>query len=485
MDWAQLIDEGELAALLPAAYTYLARPVREGLIVFLSGLPREWQDEVFARQLQLGLQSTLAQRLGELGRSCPVLHKLGQLLARDQRLAPELREQLRPLESLPPEIAWEEVQRQLRRELGPQRMRGIELLQPALAEASVAIVVAYNSGGTGPSGGVLKILKPNIEERLKCELDLLGSVGAHLDARCRELGIPELDYWNSFEQVRTKLCGELRLDHEQHHLALAKRLYADDIDVQIPRVFVEHCTPRVTAMERVPGVKVTDHELPSFGASRRLPRTIARALLSRPLFATGEAAIVHCDPHAGNLMLADDGRLAILDWSLVVRLAEPERVTLSKLALAAATLDAVQVGKLLAALSVRGAASPAGLDRVVHHWLDRLRHGQAPGVAWLIGLLDDAVQTAGLRVSAAMMLVRKALVTLTGVCIDLSGNDFVLDEALLRDFFSHFVSEWPTRWMAPPDSRDFGSRISNFDLVEFACNWPQALARFMGPRVGV
>jgi hypothetical protein len=37
--WNVLIDEVALAALLPTVYTRFARPIEEGLVVFLSGLP--------------------------------------------------------------------------------------------------------------------------------------------------------------------------------------------------------------------------------------------------------------------------------------------------------------------------------------------------------------------------------------------------------------------------------------------------------------
>ena len=117
--------------------------------------------------------------------------------------------------------------------------------------------------------GVLKILKPGIVDRMELELNLLGQVGSYFDSRCEELAIPHLDYCETFDHVRTKLGVEVQLDQEQRHLAEARALFADEPDVQIPRL-LEHCTPRVTAMERIFGVKVTDHALDAAHERQRL-----------------------------------------------------------------------------------------------------------------------------------------------------------------------------------------------------------------------
>ncbi len=370
-----------------------------------------------------------------------------------------------------------------RRELGSLAKRGVELVPPVLAEASVAIVVAFRTLDGGDAQGVFKFLKPGIVERLEVELDLLRLVGVHLDEVGRQGDVPQLNYRESFDDIQTKLASELRLDEEQRHLVTARRLYADEPHVQVPGLLPDLCTPQVTAMERVFGVNVTEHGLSSVAAQRRLARTVVRALIARPLLAHGGAAVFHCDPHAGNLMHTTDGRLAILDWSLVTRLSETERMALTRLMLAAIVFDRVRVTELVAQLSVRGTVDSSALDDVVRQWLQRYRQGQFPGVDWLVGLLDAAAVHAGLRVSAEMMLFRKSLLTLEGVLADLSGGEFEADEALAPELMGQFVSELPGRWLASLDSREFATRIANRDLVELAWTWPLAAARCCAPPV--
>ena len=478
MNWEFLIDESALARLLPQAYSCFARPVKEGLVVFLSGLPATAQDQVLADQATLPPEATVSERLGALARNCPVLHKLGQVLARDQRLAAELRHELRQLESLPPTVDLETIRAILADELGPLDQLEITLLPPAIAEASVAVVIPFRDDRDPiASEGVFKILKPGIEDRMELELDLLGQVGSYLDSRCDELSIPHLDYRETFDHVRAKLCVEVLLDQEQLHLAEAKAFFADEPDVHIPTLY-RHCTPRVTAMERIFGEKVTDHALDSSGDKHALARLVTRALLAQPIFSRTHWAMFHSDPHAGNLLYTHDGRLAILDWSLVGHLGESERVALGQIVLAAFTLRGDRLVSLLEQLDERRTVDRAALEVVVDNWLRRIRHGQFPGLAWLVGLLDDATHTARLRVGPEMMLFRKSLHTLEGVIGELGAEGFSIEASLLVEFVRHFGREWPRRWFSVANSRLFATRLSNADLVETLLSSPLTAARF-------
>jgi ubiquinone biosynthesis protein len=482
VNWETLIDEAALASVLPAEYSHFARPIKDGLTVFLDGLPDQHQRTMVHEQAALGASASVSERLARLAHSCPVLQKLGQILARDQRLAPELRRHLRDLESLPPRVPLDAIQDTLTQELGPLNRRGITLKPPAIAEASVAVVIPFqHDSPAGPDDsreGVFKILKPGIEQRLELELGLLGQVGLHLDERCDELRIPHLDYQESFQRVREKLLYEIRLDQEQKHLVQAKALYAQDQRIQIPTLFDDHCTARITAMERVTGSKITDHTLESFPQQRRLANLVAQALITQPIFSRNSEAMFHSDPHAGNLFLTTDHRLAILDWSLVGTLGVQQRVAIVQVMLGALTLDAGRIVFALESLADRKCLDREALLEVVRSWIRRIRHGQIPGLKWLIGMLDDAVQVARLRVVADMMLFRKSLHTLEGVLAAVASDDYRIDAVLFREFLRQFAIEWPRRWISPPDSREFATRLSNLDLTQVLLSYPSTLARF-------
>ncbi len=479
-NWDSLLDEAALAALLPDGFSHFARPIRDALALFLGGLPESRQASILLAQAKLPMQASFPQRLGTLARGSAVLHKLGQVLARDQRLPLQLRHYLRELESLPPSVPMEAIRETLTAELGSLDRLGITL-RPAIAEASVAVVVPFEqvdrSIGRPPPAGVFKVLKPGIEEQLDQELRLLGSVGEYLDNRCDELRIPHLDYQDAFAQARDKLLDEIQLENEQRHLVQAKEFFADEPCVRIPGL-LEHCSARVTAMERIFGAKVTSHSLDTAGKKRRLASLIAKALIAKPVFSESDQPLFHGDPHAGNLLLTDDGRLGVLDWSLAGRLGVRERIAIVQMVLGAVTLDATRIVAELSQLADPQRLDSAALRDVVETSLKRVRRGRFPGLSWLVGMLDEAVLRARLRVSPDLMLFRKSLLTLEGVIAEVGERSGQIDKSLSIEFLRHFAAEYPLRWLRSPQSREFATRISNLDLLQTLGSYPTVVARF-------
>ena len=478
VDWESLIDEGTLAGLLPAEYSHFSLPCKESLVVFLSRLPAEVQEQIFAEQLRLPFDASLSLRLGRMAHSCPVLQKLGQILARDQRIAPELRNELAKLESVPPSVSLEAIQSILVQELGPLEAKALFLLPPAIAEASVAVVIPFQDlSKPQQAEGVFKVLKPGIEDRLHLELDILSDVGLHLDSRLHELGIPPINYQDTFHQVRDKLRGELRLEEEQRHLQNAASFYAKQPEIQIPTLF-DHCTRRITAMERVFGEKVTEHSFQLPAEKTHLANLVAKALIVRPILCPEPQALFHCDPHAGNLFSTHDGRLAILDWSLSGFLGAHERAALVQVMLAAVSLNPERIISTLLSLDLRGECNEPPLRACVHDWLKKMRNGHLPGLSWLVGLLDDAVQRSRLSMSSELLMFRKSLLTLSGVLSEIGAENFNLDRVLLFEFLRSSMLEWPSRWVSSPNSRDYATRISNLDITETLLSSPLIVGRY-------
>jgi ubiquinone biosynthesis protein len=478
MNWELLINETTLALLVPDVYALYRRPLQEALILFLEGLPAKRQEAIAIEQATLPPNSTISERIVLLVRSCPVLHKMGQALARDRNLSAELTSCLQRLESFPPTVPFEAIERVLTQELGPLDRLGVTLMPPALAEASVAVVVPFRfSGREVPLNGVFKVLKPGIEERLEEDLVLLERVGSFLDQRCNDLQIPHLDYRDSFEMVRDKLQYEVRLRTEQHNLTLARDLHKRDPRVRIPALF-DLCTPRITAMELVTGQKVTECCPDSGSEKMRMARLVIEALIARPIFSADAEALFHGDPHAGNLFSTKDRRLAILDWSLTGSLGEKGRISIMQIMLGAMAFRADRIVTVLSGLSNWQSIDLPALRSIVYKWIERIRHGHLPGFTWLMGLFDEAVCNAGLRFGADLMLFRKALQMVDGVVTDIAGGSGLIDQVLLSEFVLHFSAEWPWRFFSSPDSHAFSTRVSNTDLAELMLSFPWGAIRF-------
>jgi ubiquinone biosynthesis protein len=451
--------------LVPDIYAWARPVVTDGFVFFLSSLPAQRLQTIVAEQLALPATTSVDERLVKLLHQCPTLHKLGQVVGHDKRLDIGLRRHLQSLESLPPSLDRAEIQRLLERELDGLPA-GIELAPEALAEGSIAIVLPFHwtpAGASTARRGVFKIVKPQAEERLREELALWPALGDYLEERCRYYHLPSFDYRGTLASVRELLLTETRLDLEQIHLAKAERFYAAFSDVVIPRL-LPFCTPRVTAMERIDGRKVTDPSLPS-DRRRRLARIIADSLLAKPFWSTEPMAIFHADPHAGNLFATDDGRLAILDWSLIVEFSMEQRAAVMNAILGAMTLDKART--LRALESAGRVLDERKLEAAVAESFHLVRLGAFPGFEWLTALVERLIAAGAMTFPQELTLFSKALLTLSEVIADVSESPSIVD-VLTKAGAAQFVRDLMNRPLAPLRSRDFGTHLSNADLV---CTW--------------
>lgn len=467
----------DITPLVPEVYADYQPLVADALAFFLWRLSTPRLAAILAEQQALPRDAGVAQRLTALLFHCPTLHKLGQVVARNRKFDGELRSRLQTLETMPGTTCGEAVKQVIRRELGDAQ-GALRLDSTALAEASVAVVVPFTSTaaeGSGPVDGVLKVLKPGIEEALEEELAIWSQLGQFIDERCEYYGVPPLNYAESLATVRELLAREIRLDHEQRHLAEAAEFYRGTRSIQIPALF-PFCTSRITAMERIYGQKVTDMEAFSAQQRRRLANSVIEALIARPVWTPLETAIFHADPHAGNLFFTADERLAILDWSLTGYLGKVERIHMVQLLLGALTLDPKRIAREIEALA-QVPVDASALRAVVDKAVGKLHAGKFPGFRWSQALLDEASLAAGVQFSRELLLYRKSILTLEGVIKDISGESSigrVFPAAAIRQF----VCELTARAYAPPASRHFGTHVSNLDLLALYWAGPTAAARF-------
>jgi ubiquinone biosynthesis protein len=397
------------------------------------------------------------------------------VVARDRRLSPEIRNSLQRLELLAPSTRFSEILKTICHEVSDAE--GLSIAGQALAEGSVGVVVPFTlreSGSSTLQHGVFKLLKPGVKELLHEELDIFSALGPFLEEQSASYGLPQLTFRETLGMVRRQLLSEIRLDREQAHLREATALYADFPQVLIPRVF-PFSTPSVTAMERVRGTKVTQSHI-SAGEKKRLAEVIAEALIAMPFWSTEPVGVFHADPHAGNLFRTCDGRLSILDWSLVVRLGKAERVKIVQLLLAALTLDEAGLCRAVAGLA-ETRPDDAVLRAVVGEALRRVRTGTFPGFDWMLGMLDRFATSCRVVFSEELTLFRKALLALTGTLIDVS-EEKVADRVLIRTGIVRLAGEFFARGLVPLDSRDLGTHLSNEDLLRLWTSWPVAAARF-------
>lgn len=461
-----------LADLLPGRLAPYVPLVEEGLHFFLDRLPDHRRREIEAEKAIFPPETHPAVRVVALMRACPTLHKLGQVVAREQRLPLEFRRNLQHLEVLAPHSSSRELSGVVEQELGDIGSKGIALCDSPLAEGSVAVIwpFVWRDRDGHEVDGVFKILKPGIEERVEEELAVWRETTLFMDEASARLGLPSFEFRRVLDEVGDLLRSEISPLSEQDNLAAAARVYADEPRVVIPAL-LPFCTLKLTAMERLFGEKLTNVDAIGEGGTRQLGEWLVETLLGVPFWNHQSTSLLHADPHAGNLMLVrssegsfSNTRIGLVDWSLSITLTKSDRIQLAQFVLATFLRDRNGILNAWNALGIessRFGALTESADRVLQ-LLTHEYHG-FPGFRWLTNAMDSVVREYGVRFPAWMMILRKSLLTLEGVIRDVHADaDF--DAVLFGRLIQTLMSEWPARAAFPVNSRHFASHLSTWDF---------------------
>jgi ubiquinone biosynthesis protein len=397
---------------------------RRGLLPYLRGHRRLEADTPAGRA---GLARSLRLALEEGGVS---FVKLGQLLATRRDLLPaEFVAELGKLHHQVTPAPWAQVQRLLGEELGALPDTVFAEFDPCpLAAASIAQVHRARLRSSG-AGVAVKVQRPGIRPVVERDLDIVERVARRLETRTRwGATIGAVDLARGFA---TALRAELDFRVEARNMAAvaaASAAPATHASVRLPAVHPQLCTERVLVMERLDGLPLdaAGPAIDARGLDRQvLARTLLRCLL-RQIMLDG---IFHADPHPGNILLLDDGRLALLDFGSVGRLDALLRSALQQFLLAIDRGDPAGLYDALLEVVVRpDDTDEQRLQRALGQFM--ARHLD-PGAALDVEMFTDLfrlVASYDLMVPPEVAAVFRALATLEATLAQLApGFDIVAE----------------------------------------------------------
>ncbi|HEX5102596.1 MAG TPA: AarF/ABC1/UbiB kinase family protein [Pirellulaceae bacterium] len=121
-----------------------------------------------------------------------------------------------------------------------------------------------------------------------------------------------------FEDLRLRLERETDYEQEADIQERVRKLFRDEDRIVVPRVYREHSTGRILAMDYLPGQTLDQFVAanPSQKERNHLARLILRAWY-RMLYA---GRLFYADIHPGNFLLLDDGRLGLIDFGFMLEL---------------------------------------------------------------------------------------------------------------------------------------------------------------------
>ena len=277
-------------------------------------------------------QETVAHRIAtalqELG---PTFVKMGQMLSsRPDLLSESFIEEFQRLQDRVAPFPGEQAQAILREELGPEFDQFEELGPEAFASGSMAQV--HRARLRTGEDVVVKILRPGIEQTVWGDIAILSYL-----AKRAESIFPEFNPVAIVNEFEKSMRREMDLVTEAAYTSKFSKAFADQDMIHCPAVYWDLTTSKVLTLEWIQGVSVSDAE--DLRARGFDPAKIAATLADSFMAQFFRVGMFHADPHPGNLLVMNDGRVALVDFGLVGHLTADLRGQLVTIAIALARQD--------------------------------------------------------------------------------------------------------------------------------------------------
>jgi ubiquinone biosynthesis protein len=281
-----------------------------------------------------GLSRRLRRAFERLG---PAYIKLGQIVSSGQGLfPPELVDEFKRCRDQVPAEPFSVVRRVVEEDLGrPIAQVFVSLEETPIAAASIAQVHAARL--PGGEEVVVKVQRPGVARLVRRDIEAMAWIAPLLVGRIpvAALGNPPALVELFAETIVEEL--DFRLE-AQNMLDVARLLReAGQTIIVVPRPHPELVTRRVLVMERLDGFQYEDVE----GMHRAGVDTdeLVRALLIAFLEGAMIYGVFHGDFHGGNLLVMPEGRVALFDYGITGRMAEPQRLAFLRMMLTGAVND--------------------------------------------------------------------------------------------------------------------------------------------------
>ena len=182
----------------------------------------------------------------------------------------------------------------------------------------------------------VKVLRPRVEQRVALDVDTAFRIVFWLNVLFPNHHMRALA--NVIREFSVKVREEMDLRIEAENIQRFRRAFAGDRTVRAPRVFDHLTTRHVMVMQHMEGIRID-----RLGDRVRRGRPSASLLMERLstvyLRMMMMDGFLHADPHPGNLLVAEDGSLVVLDWGAVIEIPRWTRQSLLSLSMAVVRED--------------------------------------------------------------------------------------------------------------------------------------------------
>ena len=250
----------------------------------------------------------------------PAYIKIGQALStRPDVVPPSYLEELATLQDKIPSFPNEVAFRFIEEELGkrPEEIYA-ELSPEPIAAASLGQV--YRGRLKTGEEVAVKVQRPGLYRRISLDIYIMRMLAGFVQDNFKFI---RSNLRAIIDELAERIFEETNYNQEGRNADKFRDLYGYIEEIHVPKIYWEYTDKRVLTMEWITGTKLTDIdaiEARGIDATHLVEVGVECSL--RQLL---EHGFFHADPHPGNLLAMEDGRLAYLDFGMMSRIKPYQR----------------------------------------------------------------------------------------------------------------------------------------------------------------
>lgn len=372
----------------------------------------------------------------ELG---PTFIKLGQILSNRPDLIPrELRVELERLQENVPPFASDEAVAAVENSLGRSLA---ELFAEFEREPIAAASIAQVHRAVLPTGETVavKIQRPGLLQLVSVDVEILRELAQLVERyfpASKSVGPRGL-----VEEFEKAIRQELDFTREAASIERFGMQFADDDRIMVPAVYRDCSAKTILTMGFVDGRPLADllAEEPRDVAEGRRVAELGADLTLKQIFENG---FFHADPHPGNILVLDDGRICYLDFGLTGDLIRRDLEVISDMLISIIGQDEQKASRAVVRLAgSRDYDTARSIEREIAELIGRFQSAEAGDFSFTT-LLSEVVEILvdeQLRLPPDLFLLVKSLITIEGVAtkldphLDFSAKLEPFAKTLLKD----------------------------------------------------
>lgn len=243
----------------------------------------------------------------------PTFVKFGQLLSTQEGILPQpLINELKNLQDNVEPFPFEQVKKTVEESLHKNIEEIFDDFEEK-PEASASLGQVHKAKLKNGKYVAVKVQRPGITSTINSDMFLLHKLGIILRKGVKEH--LHFDIMPLIEEFDKTIKRELDYEIEAHFIEMFKKNFSAFSYVYVPEVYWEYTSDKIITMEYIFGYKATNKQsIIDAGFDLKDLAVKGAKVFWYQIF---DAGLFHADPHPGNVIVMEDGRICYIDYGMV------------------------------------------------------------------------------------------------------------------------------------------------------------------------